>query len=91
MNNIARLVVTWLPRAQAFLRFCIAQSWTSVENNGNEREKGVMGRQNMFFSSLSASFFFSLLILDNYLKYPENHRERLWTRHVSCILVDNEI
>ena len=87
MNNIARLVVTWLPRAQAFSRFCIAQSWASVENNGNERELGVMERQNMFFSSLSISSFFSLLILDNYLKYPENHRERLWTRQVNCILI----
>ena len=47
MNNIARLVVTQLPRAQSFSRFCIARSWASVENNGIEREQGVMGRQNI--------------------------------------------
>ena len=87
MNNIARLVVTWLLRAQASSRFCIAQPWASLENNGKEREQGVIGRQNMFFSSLSVSSFFSLLILDNYLKYPENHRKRLWTRQVNCILI----
>ena len=49
VNNIARLVVTWLLRAQASSRFCIAQPWASVENNGNEREQGVIGRQNGFF------------------------------------------
>ena len=36
-------------------------------------------------------FFFPFLVflalLDNYLKYPEKHHERLWTRQVNCILI----
>ena len=61
MNNIARLVVTWLPRAQAFSRFCIAQSWASMENNGNEREQ-----QNV-------QYFFGFHICDHVFSYSSDY------------------
>ena len=75
MNNIARLVVTQLPRAQSFSRFCIAQCWASVENNRIEREQGVMGRQNIFFP-FPFRFLLFLALLDNYLKYPDREPSR---------------
>ena len=88
MNNIARLVVTQLPRAQSFSRFCIAQSWALVENNGIEREQGVMGRQkHFFFPSLSVSSFFLLYLIITLNTPIENHRERLWTTQVNYILI----
>ena len=71
-----------------FSKFCIAQSWAWVENNGNEQEQGIMGRQNIIIIIFFPfRFLLCLPLLDNQIKYPENHRERLRTRQVNCILI----
>ena len=71
MNNIARLVLTALPRVQDFLRFLM---------------KDGKVKHSLFFSFSSVSSFVSLYLIIQ-LKYPENHRERLRTRQVNCMLI----
>ena len=71
MNNIARFVLTALPLVQAFLRFLM---------------KDGKVKHSLFFSFSSVSSFVSLYLILQ-LKYPENHRERLRTRQVNCMLI----
>ena len=71
MNNIACFVLTALPRVQAFLRFLM---------------KDGKVKHSHFFSFSSVSSFVSRYLIIQ-LKYPENHRERLRTRQVNCMLI----
>ena len=61
-----------------------------MENNGNEREQGLMGRENIFFS-FPFRFLLFVALLDNHLKYPENHRERLSVDEADKLHPDNVI
>ena len=72
MNNIAYLVLTALPRVQAFLRFLM--------------KDGKVKHSHFFFSFSSVSSFVSRYLIIQ-LKYPENHGERLRTRQVNCMLI----
>ena len=72
MNNIACFVLTALPRVQAFFKVL------------NERWEGKTFA--FFFSFLSVSSFVSLYLIIQ-LKQPENHRDRLRTRQVNCMLI----
>ena len=71
INNIACFVLTALPRVQAFLRILM---------------KDGRLKHSLFFSFLSVTSFVSLCLIIQ-LKYPKNHRERLRTRQVNCMLI----
>ena len=49
------------------------------------------GKVKHYFFFFPFRFLLCLAVLDNQIKYPENHRERLRTRQVSCILIMKSI
>ena len=78
MNNIARLVLTALPRVQAFLRFLM--------------KDGKVKHSLFFFFPFRFLLCLSLYLIIQ-LKHPANHRERLRTKldEAGKLHADNEI